>query len=37
MIKELVLDLYQIASMLNPVLPETSKKIKELIRENKKP
>ena len=37
MIKELVLELYTIARMLNPVMPETSEKLKKLIRENKKP
>ena len=36
-IKELVLELYQIARMLNPVMPETNEKLKKLIRENKKP
>jgi methionyl-tRNA synthetase len=37
MIKELVLDLYTIARMLNPVMPETSLKLKGLIKDNKKP
>jgi len=37
MIKELVLDLYVIARMLNPVMPETNIKLKNLIKENKKP
>ncbi len=37
MIKSLVLDLYQIARMLNPVMPETNIKLKKLIKENKKP
>jgi methionyl-tRNA synthetase len=37
MIKNLVLDLYQIARMLNPVMPETNVKLKKLIRDNKKP
>jgi len=37
MIKELVLELYQIARMLNPVMPETNEKLKALIRSNKKP
>lgn len=37
MIRGLVLDLYQIARMLNPVLPETNIKLKNLIKENKKP
>ncbi len=36
-IKELVLELYTIARMLNPVMPETNEKLKKLIRENKKP
>ncbi|MCX6751510.1 MAG: methionine--tRNA ligase [Candidatus Nomurabacteria bacterium] len=36
-IEELVLELYQIARMLNPVMPETNEKLKKLIRENKKP
>ena len=30
MIKELVVRLYSVARMLNPLLPETSEKIKEL-------
>ena len=37
MIKEMVLELYQIARMLNPVMPETNEKLKKLIKENKKP
>ncbi|MFA6524224.1 MAG: methionine--tRNA ligase [Candidatus Paceibacterota bacterium] len=37
MIKELVLELYTIARMLNPVMPETNEKLKKLIKENKKP
>lgn len=37
MIKELVLELYTIARMLNPIMPETNEKLKKLIRENKKP
>lgn len=37
MIKELVLDLYVIARMLNPIMPETNEKLKKLIKENKKP
>ncbi len=37
MIKNLVLDLYTIARMLNPLLPETFEKIKNLIKQNKKP
>lgn len=36
-ISELVKKLYSIARMLNPLLPETSDKIKELIKANKKP
>jgi methionyl-tRNA synthetase len=37
MIKDLVLELYTIARMLNPLMPETNEKLKKLIRENKKP
>ena len=37
LIKEMVLELYVIARMLNPVLPETNIKLKQLIRDNKKP
>lgn len=37
MIKKLVLDLYDIARMLNPVMPETNAELKKLIKENKKP
>ncbi len=37
MIKDLVLKLYTIARMLNPLMPETSQKIQELIKQNKKP
>lgn len=36
-IQELVIRLYTIARMLNPILPETSEKIKELIKTNKAP
>lgn len=36
-IQELVLELYTIARMLNPVMPETNIKLKKLIKENKKP
>ena len=36
-IKELVLGLYTIARMLNPILPETSMKIKVCIKTNKSP
>ena len=37
LIKQNVLKLYEISQMLIPLLPETSEKIKKLIRENKKP
>ena len=37
MITDLVVKLYSVAIMLNPVLPETSAKIKELIKANKMP
>lgn len=37
LISDMVLRLYKIAQMLNPVLPETSKKIQELVKTNKKP
>lgn len=37
MIKDLVLKLYVIAMMLNPLMPETNVKLKKLIKENKKP
>jgi len=37
MITDLVLELYTIARMLNPVMPETNIKLKKLIRDNKKP
>lgn len=37
MIKDLVLKLYTIARMLNPLMPETNIKLKQLIKENKKP
>jgi len=37
MIKDLVLKLYTIARMLNPLMPETNAKLKKLIKENKKP
>ncbi|HAS81057.1 MAG: Methionyl-tRNA synthetase [Candidatus Nomurabacteria bacterium GW2011_GWE1_32_28] len=36
-IEELILGLYYIAKLLEPILPETSKKIQQLIKENKKP
>ncbi len=37
MISDLVVRLYSVARMLNPILPETSIKIKSLIKENKTP
>lgn len=37
LLKELLLELYIVANMLEPIMPETSRKIQELIRENKKP
>ena len=37
LITEMVLRLYTIARMLNPILPETNEKLKKLIRANKKP
>jgi len=37
LIKENVINLYIISKMLIPILPETSKKIQSLIKENKKP
>lgn len=37
MIEDLVVKLYSIAEMLSPILPETSEKIKELIKANKSP
>lgn len=37
MISDLVIKLYSIARMLNPILPETSQKIKELVKQNKIP
>ncbi len=37
MISELVVRLYSVARMLNPIMPETSAKIKTLIKENKVP
>jgi methionyl-tRNA synthetase len=36
-INELVIRLYTIARMLNPILPSTSEKIKNIIKENKMP
>jgi len=37
LIKENILKLYEISLMIEIILPETSKKIQELIKENKKP
>lgn len=37
MITDLVLKLYTIARMLNPLMPETNKVLKQLIKANKKP
>lgn len=37
LISEMILDLYTIARMLNPIMPETNTKLKNLIKENKKP
>lgn len=37
MISSLVVRLYSVARMLNPILPETSAKIKSLVKENKTP
>ena len=37
MISDLVIRLYSVARMLNPILPETSAKIKELVKQNKTP
>ena len=36
-ISELAVRLYTVGRMLNPILPETSKKIKELVKANKMP
>ena len=36
-ISQLVIRLYSVARMLNPIMPETSKKIKELVKSNKSP
>jgi len=36
-VTELVQELYTVGRMFNPILPETSKKIKELVKENKAP
>ncbi len=37
MIKDLVVKLYAIACMLNPLMPETYVRLKQLIKDNKKP
>jgi methionyl-tRNA synthetase len=37
LISEMILELYTIARMLNPIMPETNVKLKVLIKENKKP
>lgn len=37
LISEMVLELYTIARMLNPIMPETNEKLKALVRANKKP
>jgi methionyl-tRNA synthetase len=37
LISDLIVRLYGVAEMLEPILPETSQKIQALIRENKKP
>jgi len=37
LISDMVLRLYQIARMLNPIMPETNVTLKKLIKENKKP
>jgi methionyl-tRNA synthetase len=37
MISDLVVRLHSVAQMLNPILPETSVKIKALIKQNKTP
>jgi methionyl-tRNA synthetase len=37
MVKELVKNLYKVSVILDPIMPETSLKIKELIKENKSP
>ena len=36
-ISDLVVRLYSVARMLNPIMPETSTKIKNLIKTNKSP
>jgi methionyl-tRNA synthetase len=37
LISDMVVRLYQIAQMLNPIMPKTSESIKKLVQENKKP
>ncbi len=37
LISEMILELYTIARMLNPIMPETNEKLKNLIKSNKKP
>ena len=37
LISDMVVRLYRIARMLNPIMPETNETIKKLIKENKKP
>jgi methionyl-tRNA synthetase len=37
LIADMIVRLYEVAKMLNPIMPETSQKIKELIKTNKKP
>lgn len=37
LISDIVVRLYKIARMLNPLMPETNEKLKKLIRDNKKP
>lgn len=37
LISEMIVELYTIARMLNPVMPETNEKLKGLIKANKKP
>ena len=37
LISDLVRNLYSIARMLNPIMPETSRKIKDLVKSNRKP
>lgn len=37
MIESMVVRLYSVARMLNPIMPETSQKIKELVKSNKTP